>query len=372
MVCTIKKWDFIAHKLYGGFIFMSYMKHFMMSMIVLSLLGLISFDAAARSFRPGMMPHGTVFNCATCHISQFGGGARNPFGNAVNARVNPGATTQFWGPELAALDSDGDGFSNGEELQDPNGLWRQGNPQPGDRSLVTNPGDPNSKPALVITPVELPFFEDFESLTLGDSVEEEVPAQDVWTNVPPNSWTIDNSGVVGADEGLGVDEWIGWTFANKDWWAATAGDQDRSQFANASGTVAIADPDEWDDLDDPESLGSFTSFLSTPPIIVSNAGSLALNFDSSWRQEEPQEVNITVSYDEGEPQEVLRWTWMENDPNFHADAPNEHVTVQLNIPDGTSVMQITFGMLEAKNDWWWAIDNIEVAEFTHVSEWALY
>ncbi len=36
-----------------------------------------------------------------------------------------------WGPALAALDSDGDGFTNGEELQDPNGTWEVGSAAPG-------------------------------------------------------------------------------------------------------------------------------------------------------------------------------------------------------------------------------------------------
>lgn len=353
---------------------MSFAKHVMYSVIAFSFLGFYSFDAYSRSFRPSMMPNGNALSCASCHISPFGGGPRTPFGEAVNARVNPGAPTQFWGPELAALDSDGDGFTNGEELQDPDGTWVQGDPQPGDSSLVTNPGDSDSKPAEVITPVALPFFEDFEGLSLQDSLEEEVPAQEVWTNIPPRSWTIDNSGVVGAEEGLGVDEWIGWTFANKDWWADTAGDQRRTEFSLAEGTVAIADPDEWDDLDSPGNQGVFTSFLSTPPIMVDGVSpdSLLLTFVSSWRDEDTQAANITATFDGGEPVEILRWSSDPNDPNFHDDFPNEDVSVLINNPAGVSEMVITFGMLDATNDWWWAIDNIGVAEFTHVSEWELH
>ena len=64
----------------------------------------------------------------------------------VQARVTPGGTETFWGPQLAALDSDGDGFTNGEELQDPNGEWTEGMANPGDPALVTAPGDSNSKP----------------------------------------------------------------------------------------------------------------------------------------------------------------------------------------------------------------------------------
>ena len=59
-----------------------------------------------------------------------------------------------WGPELAALDADGDGFTNGEELQDPEGAWRLGDPKPGNPDAVTHPGDPDSHPPTRATAIE--------------------------------------------------------------------------------------------------------------------------------------------------------------------------------------------------------------------------
>ncbi len=67
----------------------------------------------------------------------------------VESRVTPGGNENFWTPELAALDSDGDGFTNGEELQDPNGVWTAGTADPGDINLVTNPGDSSSVPTSI-------------------------------------------------------------------------------------------------------------------------------------------------------------------------------------------------------------------------------
>ncbi len=101
-----------------------------------------------RSFRVSKLPHGSKFSCNTCHTNG-GGTPLNPFGVDVNSRVTPGGNETFWGLDLASLDSDGDGFTNGEELQDPTGAWIEGDAQPGDENLVTNPGDPNSHPPVV-------------------------------------------------------------------------------------------------------------------------------------------------------------------------------------------------------------------------------
>lgn len=115
-----------------------------MTMLIFSFSILIS-----RSFRVTQLPNGNVGSCANCHINEGGGGTRNTFGKTVESSFlsSPGSSGNVvWGPDLAAIDSDGDGFTNGEELQDPNGTWIQGQPAPGNASLVTNPGNANSKP----------------------------------------------------------------------------------------------------------------------------------------------------------------------------------------------------------------------------------
>lgn len=102
----------------------------------------------SRSFRVEKIPNGNKFMCANCHINPSGGGERNAFGKAVGSRVTPGGFQDFWDSQLASLDSDGDGFSNGLELQDPAGSWRPGQPNPGNTSQVSNPGDPSSVPNI--------------------------------------------------------------------------------------------------------------------------------------------------------------------------------------------------------------------------------
>lgn len=125
-------------------------------MLVIFLLAGTSAIIVARSFRSGQIPNGNKNACANCHVNPAGGGPRNGFGTEIgrNHMTEPGGAGQVkWSPALAALDSDGDGFTNGQELQDPEGTWTIGQPAPGDPTLVTNPGDPSDFPST--TAVEL-------------------------------------------------------------------------------------------------------------------------------------------------------------------------------------------------------------------------
>src|SRR5688572_5767190 len=82
--------------------------------------------ALARPARVGQIPNGSVRACLNCHVSPEGGGPRNVFGQQVESGFLdvPGPTGRVvWGAQLAGLNADGDGATNGAELQDPTGAW---------------------------------------------------------------------------------------------------------------------------------------------------------------------------------------------------------------------------------------------------------
>lgn len=121
-------------------------------------LGLVcTGPAEARSFRVAMLPNAPA-SCNTCHTAG-GGSPRNSFGLAVEALVTPNGQEVFWSSVLAEMDSDGDGFTNGEELGDPDG-----DGMAEDGFTATEPGSADSFPVSAgdddtDTTVELPTGE---------------------------------------------------------------------------------------------------------------------------------------------------------------------------------------------------------------------
>jgi len=222
------------------------------------------------------------------------------------------------------------------------------------------------------------FEENFDGLKLGPSMKERIIQEGVWTNTPPKGWSIEN--VLAAP---GMPEWDGWAFANDEWWTLTAEDQERSKFSGgkAVNTIAIADPDEWDDLNDPDSKGTFNSWLSTPPIKISgvSANSITLTFDSSLRPEAPQVNELYVSFDGGTRIVLIRME-ASGENNLYKEPLNKveilkpdkedvNVSIKINVPNPTGAKEavFTWAVIEAKNNWWWAIDNISVTTTSVVS-----
>ena len=185
--------------------------HFSFTRLLLALTAfVISFTSAvsltARSFRVGMMPNGNTFSCSNCHLNPGGGGARNAFGEAVRALVTPGGAQPFWSAALAAMDSDGDGVSNGEELGDPEGDGSANRTQ-----NISNPGNSGSTPS--VTAPNILSHPQSQNIVQGQSVTFQVqaggdaPLTYAWSKngndlAGEQSATFTISNVTASDEGV--------------------------------------------------------------------------------------------------------------------------------------------------------------------------
>ncbi len=224
------------------------------------------------------------------------------------------------------------------------------------------------------------FEEDFEDVNLQDSIAEAVKGTDVWSNTPPEGWEITNEN----PDDLGMPEWRTWAIVDLEWWRQTADDQERSQFTmkqkdgKGIGNGAVSDPDEWDDWEvngDPDGQSAWNGHLITPAIKIKGAAaeSLVLTFDSSWRPDDPQRGEITVSFDGDKEEQILLFqssgaqtlvtipTLRKNEEKVNdLEQVNETLEIPIDNPADATEVVISFGLLNARNDWWWAIDNIKL------------
>ncbi len=225
--------------------------------------------------------------------------------------------------------------------------------------------------------------EDFESsVTLADSVNERLAASAKVTSAPGSTTTVlgtmyptaakpdafTHSARAGSnvtttidvgnqgDNNVGVLEWEGWSFATPDFWTF-ADTQGREEFTKGTGVVAIADGDEWTDLGSP--TGKLQTVFETPSIDLSGVGAgemINITFDSSWRSEDGQTGILTALLD-GSPVELFRW---EGGADI-VPGGDRNRTVDLFLdPAGAASLQLQFSY-EGGNNWWWAIDNIQVS-----------
>ncbi|MEM9068520.1 MAG: EGF domain-containing protein [Myxococcota bacterium] len=98
---------------------------------------------------PNGFTGGGAGRCGVCHVSSAGGGPRTAFGEDFRRGPNGIAGTSddhTWSQWLAERDSDGDGWSNGQELGDPFRNWVPGGGSP-PSSYRANPGSSSSEPS---------------------------------------------------------------------------------------------------------------------------------------------------------------------------------------------------------------------------------
>lgn len=257
-------------------------------------------------------------------------------------------------------------------------------------------------PAAAQAPIRI-FAENFDSLTLSPNLDEGFADPTAFTHTAPAGWTVDNTAlnasipqldpVTGSPEG--VREWRGWSFVDPTFWVGSD-NQGRDRFTRGAGVIAVADPDEFDDLSDPlnETLAVsgvfYETALRTPTINVASVPAnqnIYISFDSSFLGETNDEVgeNQTAIVSIGGNQ-LLRWEsspFVLNSDLTRSETPNpfyragavtgdaanpstgasQNERILLTVPRSQiagSTFSVEFLLENALNDWWWAVDNIEV------------
>ncbi|MEV7415412.1 phosphocholine-specific phospholipase C [Streptomyces sp. NPDC089919] len=200
--------------------------------------------------------------------------------------------------------------------------------------------------------------EDFESLAplLQPAVDLARPGLRGWTRTAPEGWTVTNA----AGMPQGTTELNGWSFLSKDFWFPAG--QERQAFGRSLGIVAVADPDDWDDTGAPSGRGSFDSTLVTPAVsIPAGTPALHLAFDSHYRQESPQEAEVTVTFDTGATSRVVTYSSAASgNTNGGRDQQNRLVTCSFPVPSDATSVKIGFRIHHAGNNWFWALDNVRL------------
>ena len=149
---------------------MSVMRLIFMSLI----LCLVSGPAVAKTFFRSYVPNGNELGCTICHDSTDPV-SWNAFGLDVESTLT--SSKPDWSA-VCALDSDGDGWTNGEELGDPDCLWAKGDASPGELALLSNPGDKGDVPTEPEPEPEPDVSEEADAAEASD-ISEPGPEPDV-------------------------------------------------------------------------------------------------------------------------------------------------------------------------------------------------
>jgi hypothetical protein len=185
--------------------------------LVGGILLILSTEVSADGWMRRGVPNGNRYGCGLCHFDAVAprGASTYPlngFGDDVKFYLRPSNYIK-WSRTLANLDSDRDGYTNGEELQELTGEWRAEyigedrfvdpdayNLVVGDPSKVSNPGDSSTLnhplPRIRFDEIERDTVNvgDPVSLTFGGSTEafgRELVFEFVTrTSVPPEGATI--------------------------------------------------------------------------------------------------------------------------------------------------------------------------------------
>lgn len=172
--------------------------------------------AQGRSFRPGDIPNGDDRGCLNCH-GDNSGSIMTEFGSDARGALEAGIIQQAhvdWS-KICAFDSDEDGWTNGQELGDPDCVWTIGDTPA--KPASTNPGVDTSHPPSICGNEKLDAGEPCEGLEMSrtDCMDENAGSGTLTCtdtcdfdysqcSAPPGDVSSDGDGETG-QEGCAVD-----------------------------------------------------------------------------------------------------------------------------------------------------------------------
>ena len=177
-----------------------------------------------------------------------------------------------------------------------------------------------------------PYTQDFESAPAADRA--------------PEGWSVEQRNTVGMKAG-----WEGWSFhTTAEVVSAFGSGGDRASFGKAAGLAAVVHSDA-----NRPATGNFDSTLWAPEYALDpGAAAVGVRFDSHYKQgQAPQHAKLVVRFDGGEPVQVQ---------NFGANGLNRTEEFTVDVPAGAKRAQFGWSYLQSSNNWFWMIDNVEIAE----------
>lgn len=174
---------------------------------------------------------------------------------------------------------------------------------------------------------------------------DEVPNPARFTHRVPKGWASSSDGVHS-----GEARWDGWTLSTIRDWTWAAGTEERHYFTQAHDQVAIIDSQQQR-LNDTDRM---TAVMESPDIDVCGRDRVSVEFDHHYRHGDgPQNAVVSVSFDGGEKKQLAL---------FDADVYSAHEAFTVDVPENARMMKIHFDYRDGNNDYWWAIDNVAVAD----------
>ncbi|MFC4807997.1 metallophosphoesterase family protein [Paenibacillus sp. GCM10023250] len=187
-----------------------------------------------------------------------------------------------------------------------------------------------------------------------------------------SAWTIETAGATGA--------WQGWTFTKRDDWFAAAEPQgvgcdpdadqpldnscfldERNQFSRARGTLAVADNGiaaaNGAVIDNAHPV---STALISPSVTVEGRDEVELVFASHYEQAHKAVARVTVSFDGGNAQEILRYYGARISDNGGGDVLSGQEVIPVNVPARAKSAVFRFEYTSNKPELYWALDDVLV------------